>query len=376
MKYIKKFNTKDEYTIYEATIDVTIPSLSGVVSTKKLYYYCPNSFTLVNTITDNPKYQEMSLRMSPVGMTWKQWINSKYNILNCYDNNGYVSFKDTITDAIIYVGSNVDYSFYMPVSVNEIISPLMQYQAVILSTFTVQNNSYTGTGSFTTKTFSFTNGMTWTDFINSPFNTDGFMVPGGGYYANIVRFKTYDYLLGTTKNGNDVTPTDVIIADYTYHIDGWSCFVAGTQVLTSLDGDTKNIEDIKVGDDVISYDIENKKNYEAIVADTYTNDNSYHIAKVICADGTILEMAPSHPLYTKEGWKSITRYHDYPELKIGDIVKTIDDWSEIVTIEYSILDTPITTYTFNVKDKNEELDIDTNDNYYANGVLAHNKSSK
>jgi hypothetical protein len=252
----------------------------------------------------------------------------------------------------------------------------IKYKPLVICTFTAQNNSYKGSDAFTTKTFMFVEGMTWREFVNSTYNTDGFMISTTEDYKHIVRFKTNDYLIGTSKGKEDVAPDDEIIANHTYHIDKYSCFVSGTQVLTSLDGETKNIEDIKTGDNVISYDIDNDKNYEAIVSATYVNDTTYNMAKVTCADGTILEMSHSHPLYTKDGWKSITRYHDYPELVVGDVVKTIDDWSEVVSIETYTLDEPVTTYTFNVKDKDEEIDFDTNDSFYANGVLAHNKASK
>jgi hypothetical protein len=242
-----------------------------------------------------------------------------------------------------------------------------------LPSFTIVNSVYTGTNSFSEITLNFTSGMTWNDFVTSPYNTVGIRNDYGNDYIEIF---TQSYVLGTSAGAQNVGANDLIIANQTYYVTLWGCFVAGTQVLTSLDGATKNIEEVQVGDDVVSYDVDNNENYEAIVTHKYVNNASYNMAKVTCSDGTVLEMTDVHPLYTKEGWKSITGYHGYPELKVGDIVKTIDDWSEITSIDCYKLNEPVTTYTFNVKDKDEELDIDTNDGFYANGVLAHNKASK
>ena len=242
-------------------------------------------------------------------------------------------------------------------------------------TFTIINNVYTGTGSFTEVKLKFDEGMTWVDFMNSQYNTVGIFDAYADNGAHIEIF-SQSYILGTSSGVSDVKPTDKIIANKTYYVNVWSCFVAGTQVLTSLDGETKNIEDMSIGDDVISYDIVNNENYKTSVTHTYKHSSAYNMAKITCDDGTVLEMSESHPLYTKDGWKSLTNYKGYPTLCVGDIVKTIDDWSEITSIERYTLDEPTTVYTLNVKDINEEIDIDTNDNYYANGVLAHNKASK
>lgn len=243
------------------------------------------------------------------------------------------------------------------------------------TTFTLINNVYTGTGSFTEVNLKFDDGMTWLDFMNSQYNTIGIIdaYPSNGDYIEIFN---QSYVIGTSPSSSDVKPTDKIIANKIYYVNAWSCFVAGTQVLTSLDGETKNIEDMSIGDDVISYDVVNDENYKTTVSHTYKHSFAYNMAKITCDDGTVLEMAESHPLYTKDGWKSLTNYKGYPTLCVGDIVKTIDDWSEIISIDRYALDEPTTVYTLNVKDINEEIDIDTNDNYYANGVLAHNKSSK
>ena len=239
-------------------------------------------------------------------------------------------------------------------------------------------NNVTSNGNYTTMSVEIPSAMTWSDFISSSYNTIGASAIGTNYVAIYDSDGSVGYL-NTTSTGttHNILLTDKIINNATYYISYWlCCFVAGTKVLTSLEGETKNIEDLNIGDTVISYNMETKENYETVICNHHINTKSNDMAKITCADGTILEMTAYHPLYTKDGWKSLTKHNDYEELVIGDIVKTIDDWSEVISIERYILATPINTYTINVKDKNEEIDIDINDGFYANGVLAHNASSK
>ena len=149
------------------------------------------------------------------------------------------------------------------------------------------------------------------------------------------------------------------------------CFVAGTQVLTSLTGDTTAIELVHAGDNVVSYNINTGKNYLTEVKRVVINENTTDIAEIMFDNGTILKMNAYHPLYCKGGFKSITQYNGYDELVVGDIVKTVDGWTEIMSINRYFSD-PIITYNLDVHDIGEEPDININDNYYANGIVAKN----
>ena len=149
------------------------------------------------------------------------------------------------------------------------------------------------------------------------------------------------------------------------------CFVGGTQVLTSLTGDTTAIELVHTGDNVVSYNINTKENYLTEVKKVIVNKNTTDIAEVIFDNGTVLKMNAYHPLYCRGGFKSITQYNGYDELVVGDIVKTVDGWTEIVSINRYFSD-PIITYNLDVSDIGEDPDINIDDNYYANGIVVKN----
>lgn len=227
-------------------------------------------------------------------------------------------------------------------------------------------------------------GMTWGDWLNSPLNIPvvrTYQFSSYSYPNRIVNTKnglrfTLDsikYILSTdgTTNGT-VLLTDLIQNNfyYSHYIDP-CCFIAGTKVLISFNGDTKNIEDIKVGDEVVSYNVDTQLNYITKVKRVIIHENTTDIAEVICDNGTSVTMNAYHPLYTDQGWHSITNYGGYEALVVGDTVKTIDGWAKITNINRYISE-PILTYNIDVVDENEDPDINTNDNYYANGIVAKN----
>ena len=143
------------------------------------------------------------------------------------------------------------------------------------------------------------------------------------------------------------------------------CFVKGTQVWLA-DGTTKNIEDIVVGDVVISYN-ELTKEYEnrsviALIENPYTTN----IARVNFKDGTNIEMNEYHPIYTEEGWKSLTNYEGLPTLTEDDKVLSVNgQFIEIFSIECWVEEKTITTYNLSIED---------NHNYFVGKtpVLVHN----
>ena len=143
------------------------------------------------------------------------------------------------------------------------------------------------------------------------------------------------------------------------------CFVAGTQVLMA-DGTTKNIEDVKIGDVVLSYN-ESIDEYENNVVDgLITNPKTTNLARVKLLDGTSIEMNKYHPIYTEEGWKSLTNYRGLPKLTDNDKVLSVKgEFIEIHSIESWEEETPITTYN---------LSVSNNHNYFVGetSILVHN----
>ena len=218
--------------------------------------------------------------------------------------------------------------------------------------------------------FEFEPGMTVNDWLSSEYNTYGFTLCNESGRNN--NWQYYYNGVSDVIDINGLSPTTIIEEKLYYFSSTYCCFVAGTQVMMS-DGTNKNIEDVVVGDKVLSLNIETNELYETIVKKTITNPRAVDIAKVTLENGNSVTMNAYHPLLTMEGWKSLTNYNNYPTLSVDDNVVTSDLTPvKISNIERWSEETPIMTYTLNVIDKGENPDDDINDNFFANGICAHN----
>lgn len=159
--------------------------------------------------------------------------------------------------------------------------------------------------------------------------------------------------------------------DYDSSVDD-CCFEAGTQILVDLSGTTRNIEDMKPGDIAVAYDIQKGVNYLATVKDTHVKYDTTDIAEIVFNNGSKLTMNAYHPIYTTNGWHSLTNHKNYDTLIIGDVCRTESGWSEITDIQRYTSPNNIIMYSLDLIDIDETDDNDTNDNFFANGIVVHN----
>lgn len=135
---------------------------------------------------------------------------------------------------------------------------------------------------------------------------------------------------------------------------------------------TQPIEQVASGDIVLSYDIFTKQFYPVVVQKLITNPNTTHLATIVLDNGSSLEMNAYHPIYTKDGFHSLTEYNGYTKLCIGDEVCCFDGFHTITNIIETYLDTPIVTYNLATKNLDESADNDTYDTFIVNGCVVHN----
>lgn len=140
------------------------------------------------------------------------------------------------------------------------------------------------------------------------------------------------------------------------------CFVAGTEI-DLANGDSKNIEDIIVGDEVIGWkDSERINGVVSELKPTYLGNRSlYNI------NDLKITFTDEHPFLTKDGWKSIAPDEgtEYGLLVVGDEINHEGEWitiNEFKEIEGEDYNQPV--YNFTVEDIHS---------YIADGVIVHNK---
>ena len=203
------------------------------------------------------------------------------------------------------------------------------------------------------------------------FSNTGEIATSGWYSeGNIKRFYS-DGVLGTMSsctNGGGY-------GDYIDENDGQFCFVAGTSIELES-GTHKFIENIIIGDNVVTFNEETKlketgKVYE-ILSPTH-----YDIVTYLLDDGTVVSSTEDHPYYIQDGDQlklkskkpedTNSRYdidQEVYQIKLQDnMIKSDGALSKIIdmTTERS---EGTQTYL---------LRVDHNHNFYANGVLVHNK---
>ncbi len=146
-----------------------------------------------------------------------------------------------------------------------------------------------------------------------------------------------------------------------------ACFVEDTKVLT--ESGLKNIQDVTVGEKVLSYD-EATAMVSAVAVTNIMRSTSDDICSVALSTGKTITSTSLHPWYVESrGW--VPAY----ELASGDTLLTENGESvKILGVHRQKLDEPIDVYNFTVGDENDE----SFHTYYVgnDNVLVHNACSK
>ena len=144
---------------------------------------------------------------------------------------------------------------------------------------------------------------------------------------------------------------------------GVECVLPGTQILTSLEGATKSVEELNIGDQVVTYN--NGEMIEAPIDKVINVVHNDYITLTLENDMT-LSLSTDHAIKTMNGWKAynpaITEVPDnVGTLTVDDHVLTNNGYIKINNIEY--VNKPNTTmYNIGIKDHND---------YFANGICVY-----
>ena len=169
-------------------------------------------------------------------------------------------------------------------------------------------------------------------------------------YLEISGDKNIDYTFRGTRSSDD----DGTIVAYQWERTGGSCFLAGTRV-SMADGSYKNIEDIKVGDLVVSYNEEEQTLISKKVTKTHHHSTEEMTEYYLIINGR-LQVTYNHCMFVNGRWDSAGN------INIGDKLLLINDEEEVV---YSIEKVYEKLPSYN-------LEIEDCHNYFAEDILVHN----
>lgn len=209
-------------------------------------------------------------------------------------------------------------------------------------------------------------GMTFQDWIDSDYYdaNSKLFVTSTGLLAGETSSTSTNYRFYSVINpSSELFATEKIMPIvYTESITGTCCFEAGSQVLVSLKGETKNIEDLKVDDQVVVYDEATGKLVESKITEFITHEVT-DVAEIYLKNNTKLRMNAYHPILTVDGYHSITNYEELPTLTEEDIIITKDGEVGINRIIRYQQEEEI---MYNLSIENE------NHNFIVNGIVVHN----
>jgi hypothetical protein len=150
---------------------------------------------------------------------------------------------------------------------------------------------------------------------------------------------------------------------------GGGCFINGT-LITMSNGSLKTIESIEIGDEILSYNLKTQELEVKPVVNLlkFTRKELIHIK---LDNGASIFSTSDHPYFVLDkGWSSFDtrntekyQIEDIQKLEIGDILIG-DKGEKIAILDIEFFENEREVRTFEVID---------NHNYFANGVLVHNK---
>lgn len=146
---------------------------------------------------------------------------------------------------------------------------------------------------------------------------------------------------------------------------GAECVAPGTKILVDSIGNTKNIEDLKEGDIVITY--QDGKLIEAPLDKVVTKKHGCYI-NIILENGESLTISKDHAILTEDGWKSFKPIltelpKDVKQLTDVDCLYTKDGFVKISRIEeVSCRENPLVMYN---------IGVEGYFNYFANGICIY-----
>ena len=241
-----------------------------------------------------------------------------------------------------------------------------------LITFTI--NFYDFFGTLTQETVcKAEEGMTWEEWVNSEYNNincyikDNYIYTGnsiGHNYTHVILYKI-DANTGEPDMSNEIYSQFEIEENQNYYgmHNPAECVYPDSKILIDADGKTTLAKEIKENDDIAYYDFNENVVKIGKVSKVYVHKEATNFVKYTFEDGSYLQATDYHPIYTKEGWKSLTNRNGYEKPEKGDLVKTERGWKKVIEIEeYTGKED---CYDFEIVTENG-IKID---NYFANGTL-------
>ena len=154
------------------------------------------------------------------------------------------------------------------------------------------------------------------------------------------------------------------------------CFIAGTQV-TMGDGAKKAIEDVKIGDQILSYnELAHSTYVSTVVATLHHPSTKHYLYDVFVHDGKNFVANSVHWVYVVEAGTYLHMSEIYDRFKAGQPVTIIDESGATQRVDairnYVSTERVYNLHVDGIKESRDFENQGVGHNYFAGGVLVHN----
>ncbi len=144
---------------------------------------------------------------------------------------------------------------------------------------------------------------------------------------------------------------------------GGHCLIAGTQIATDLFGHSKNIEDIEIGDQVISYNSETETLEEKQVTRTFKSETEVPYGILNLSNDVNLGVTETHPIFVESSASYV-------------LARNLETHNSLVFLDFnhlSLVDVLAPIIFDQGPDWVYSIRVEDHHNFFANGILVHNK---
>ena len=191
------------------------------------------------------------------------------------------------------------------------------------------------------------------------------------YYDKTIAAQIAAAAAASTTTTTDTTSQDTFSSDP-------QCFIAGTQV-TLKNGLTKKIEDMKVGDEVLTYDELRKSLNSSPVINVIHHDSRLNsLFTFSFSDGKEVTSNDIHPFYVVEINGYLKAHEIYQRWIFNQQTSVLTEDGKIVGVHHIGLEKKnVKLYNIHVRSPYDTKvkEGDFNHNYFANGILVHNRKA-
>lgn len=298
-----------------------------------------------------------------IGDHVKSYFIDNTIIVGKYDDDRWHIDGDSLTSGSYMTSSVVVHNISREIPYNTMVELVVDSDSI-----------YTGTSKFFLVYDSVMNEITYKSAVNLDKDVDNFIDLSGSIVdideANV--FVTNDDTLTLMELDVEDTDTYIISGSTSFNsivTHNAPCFVAGTKISTP--SGLVNIEDVSVGDYILTYnhiseEIEKKTVIEVI---------SKNVPKTVVyefSSGNKLQCTPDHPIYCSDGYyvaydyEYATRHHNVLTKRIEIGMEVFLNSGNVDTV-VNITESNEPTIVYNLSN------VESNHNFFANGVLAHNR---